>query len=123
MQAFQEYVGTPAEFAEEYPTASDRLDGVRHWYTNFGEGVDDQAARYREYQMPGGDNYRELLLKVPLELPSTDFRTSHWPNDPNTLMCPYVLLSDTLAHTPPPSKRMMAVPNNSPKNGFILCNI
>ena len=65
------------------------------------------AAQYEKYQLPGGKNYREVLLKLPRGRPDAskysdpakydadmrafnakgqeDFQSSHWGNDPNVL--------------------------------------
>jgi hypothetical protein len=65
------------------------------------------ASQYEKYQLPGGKNYREVLLKLPRGRPDAskysdpakydadmrafnakgqeDFQSSHWGNDPNVL--------------------------------------
>lgn len=71
MREFEEFVGGPAELSMEYPTEADQLYGVRNWYKEYGDTGGDPT-KYHEYQLPGGQNYRELLLTKPENLPYWD---------------------------------------------------
>lgn len=85
--------------ARDYMDHPPTLDDLRAWYRDFGAGSDTVAPRFSDpnYQLPGGENYRELLMKMPTEPEpnspldrlnwrAPQFQTNHWPDDPNTLM-------------------------------------
>lgn len=46
---------------------------------------EDDPARFPKFQLPNGENYKELLLKLPAKVDGTDFQSSHWPADRNVL--------------------------------------
>jgi len=56
---------TPAEFAREYPTPRDVRDGVNAMLRDFGDEGAANATKYQDYQLPGGENYREHLITMP----------------------------------------------------------
>ncbi len=56
---------TPAEFAREYPTYRDIRDGVNAMLRDFGDEGAVNATKYHDYQLPGGENYREHLITLP----------------------------------------------------------
>ena len=67
-----------AEFAEQ---AESDAKSLANQYAK-GEKPVDRLAKYAEYQIPGGKNYREVLLTVPTQESTPQFRSSHW-QDPN----------------------------------------
>jgi hypothetical protein len=55
-----------------------------------GEG--GKPTQYSQYTLPGGENYREMLLKTPENPSMRKFQSSHWKDDPNVLA--HLRLSD-----------------------------
>ena len=43
------------------------------------------VTKYEQYKTPGGENYREILLKLPEVKGQTPFASSHWVGEPNVL--------------------------------------
>ena len=41
--------------------------------------------QYENYKTPGGDNYREILLKLPESRDVDNYQSKHWQGDPNVL--------------------------------------
>ena len=56
---------TSAEFAREYPTPRDVREGVNAMLRDFGDEGAANATEYHNYQLPGGENYREHLITMP----------------------------------------------------------
>src|SRR3989344_3598156 len=56
--------------------------------------IGESATKYSQYQLPGGKNYKEILIKAPIKPPvkvgdmtirdTGDFKSSHW-NEPNVI--------------------------------------
>lgn len=68
------------DFNNVYDRADHLMENhVEDMTDHLGTGEDDPA-KFSDYQLPGGENYRELLLKAP----GSDFKSSHW-GDPNVL--------------------------------------
>ena len=44
----------------------------------------ESAAKHSAYQLPGGENYREVVLKLPQSSEIEGYKSSHW-DDPNVL--------------------------------------
>jgi hypothetical protein len=45
----------------------------------------EQGPQYSDYKIPGGDNYREILLKLPESKGVDNYQSKHWEGDPNVL--------------------------------------
>lgn len=67
MQEFKQYLGGAADFVREYPTQQAQLEGARRWYADFGAG-EGVSPKYGDYQLPGGGNYREMLVTLPKKI-------------------------------------------------------
>lgn len=69
---FVEFLGGYANARAEYPTRPEREAAARHWWADM-ENVNItqpiHATKYHDYQLPGGTNYRELLLRMPERIP------------------------------------------------------
>ena len=65
----------------------DSKQDVKDW-------VSKNAAKYQQYQLRGGDNYREMLLKLPESKDKADknYQSNHWKGSPNVLA--HLRLSD-----------------------------
>jgi hypothetical protein len=70
--------------------------------------VNSTNTRYGAYQLPGGENYREMLLTKPSETGAAEYKSSHW-DDPNVLA--HVRMNDRTINTPG-----FAVKNNTSGN-------
>jgi hypothetical protein len=68
--------GDPAELAA--------IPEVSPWSTTWIKD-DGLPTQWSKYATPGGQNYRELLLKMPEKPEGAAYKSPHWPNDPNVL--------------------------------------
>lgn len=85
-------------FKEEYDNfvdESDPEDGVMDFNDYLEQTISDdlkysdkkvEKTKYSEYQLPGGENYREVLLTLPKtkQADTGDFKSSHW-DEPNVI--------------------------------------
>lgn len=81
MQEFKDFVadGDEAAFTREYPTSLEAREAAQNWYSQQPEASDAMLAalrrshaggtKYGDYQLPGGTNYREVLLTLPEKAP------------------------------------------------------
>ena len=67
-----------------------------------GEG--GEPPQYSQYTLPGGENYREMLLKTPENPAMRKFQSSHWKGEPNVLA--HLRLSD---RTSPSGEKVLHV--------------
>jgi len=66
-QRLQEFLGLDEQqFRREYPTPRDVSDGVNAMLRYFGDKKTGSSnTKYHDYQLPGGENYREHLITMP----------------------------------------------------------
>lgn len=85
-----ELTGTPLEISRRAAggdrNAMEMLQGlnVPSEYLKRLRGVERGSPKFEEYQVPGGENYRELLLTLPQSVRAGDYKSSHW-SEPNVL--------------------------------------
>ena len=63
------------------------INEARQRYDSLTQQLEGVSPKFSTWQIPGGENYRELLLTLPYDKPFRDFgafRTSHW-DEPNVL--------------------------------------
>jgi hypothetical protein len=60
------------------------LEVTKRGKSVFQETGEELGTRYEQYVLPGGENYREVVLSMPGQLPkSTEYTSSHFPDVPN----------------------------------------
>ncbi len=63
------------------------INAARQRYDSLTQQVEGGSTKFSTWQLPGGGNYRELVLTLPYEKPFRDFgafRSTHW-DEPNVL--------------------------------------
>ena len=69
---------TPSRGVYDFETA----EGIAQQHAIDYGYVDEGNTVFHNYVLPGGENYREILLKT--KSPAGEYQSSHWDNDPDT---------------------------------------